>query len=143
VPAALAVPVAVAAPVLLPLLYGPAFRAAIVPTWILLVGMAGGAVYGVLTAFLSGIGRPGLTSIAQGAGLAVTVALDLTLIPHLGIVGASIASTLSYLTTAGSRGQRAQDQETRAGTQQPGEQPVPKSPAPPTARTHLTAEAPQ
>jgi hypothetical protein len=85
----------------------------------------------------------------------VTVALDLTLIPHLGIVGASIASTLSYLTTAGvlvicfrkttagSRGQRARDQETRAGTQQPGEQPVPKSPAPPTARTHLTAEAPQ
>ena len=155
VPAALAVPVAVAAPVLLPLLYGPAFRAAIVPTWILLVGMAGGAVYGVLTAFLSGIGRPGLTSIAQGAGLAVTVALDLTLIPHLGIIGASIASSLSYLTTAGvlvacfrkttagPRGQRAQDQETRAAAQQPGEQPVPENPAPPTTRTHLTAEAPQ
>ena len=101
VPAALAVPVAVAAPVILPLLYGPAFRAAVVPTWILLAGLAGGSVYGVLSAFLSGIGRPGLTSIAQAAGLVVTVALDLTLIPHLGITGAAIASAFSYLTTAG------------------------------------------
>jgi O-antigen/teichoic acid export membrane protein len=100
VPAALAVPVAAAAPVALPLLYGHAFRAAVVPTWILLAGMAGGSVYGVLSAFLSGIGRPGLTSIAQAAGLLVTLALDLALIPHLAIAGAAIASTFAYLTTA-------------------------------------------
>jgi O-antigen/teichoic acid export membrane protein len=100
VPAALAVPVAAAAPVALPLVYGHAFAAAVVPTWILLAGMAGGSVYGVLSAFLAGIGRPGMTSIAQAAGLVVTVALDLTLIPQLGIVGAAIASTCAYLTTA-------------------------------------------
>jgi O-antigen/teichoic acid export membrane protein len=100
VPAALAVPVAAAAPVVLPLVYGHTFRAAVIPTWILLVGMTGGSVYGVLSAFLSGIGRPGLTSIAQAAGLAVTVALDLTLIPRLGIDGAATASTFAYLTTA-------------------------------------------
>ena len=99
VPAVLAVPVAAAAPVILPLVYGHTFRAAIVPTWILLAGLAGGSVYGVLSAFLSGIGRPGLTSIAQAAGLVVTVTLDLTLIPHLGIDGAAIASAFSYLTT--------------------------------------------
>jgi Na+-driven multidrug efflux pump len=87
--------------VILPLLYGHAFRAAVVPTWILLAGLAGGSVYGVLSAFLSGIGRPGLTSIAQASGLVVTVTLDLTLIPHLGITGAAIASAFSYLTTAG------------------------------------------
>lgn len=101
VPAALAVPVAVAAPVILPLLYGRAFHAAVVPTWILLTGMTGGGVYGVMSAFMSGSGRPGRNSLAQAAGLVVTVALDVTLIPHLGIVGASIASTCAYLTTAG------------------------------------------
>ena len=64
------------------------------------MGLAGGGVYGVLSAFLSGIGRPGLNSLAQAAGLVVTVALDLSLIPHLGIVGAATASTFAYLTTA-------------------------------------------
>jgi O-antigen/teichoic acid export membrane protein len=154
VPAALAVPVAVAAPVVLPLVYGPAFRAAVVPTWILLVGMAGGGVYGVLSAFLSGIGRPGLTSIAQAAGLVVTVALDLTLIPHLGIVGAATASTLAYLTTtcvlvacfrmnrAGSRGRQAGDRDAPAGPEQPAEPPASRKPTAQTARTELTTEAP-
>ncbi len=99
VPVVLAVPAAAATPVVLPLAYGHSFRAAVIPTWILLVGMAGGSVYGVLSAFLSGVGRPGLTSIAQAAGLVVTVALDLTLIPRLGIAGAAIASTFAYLTT--------------------------------------------
>ncbi len=133
VPAALAVPLALAAPVVLPLVYGHAFRAAVVPTRILLVGLAGGSVYGVLSAFLSGIGRPGLTSIAQASGLVVTVALDLTLIPHLGIVGASIASTFSYLTTtcvliacfrttgAGSGARRAQSRNAQREANQQAE----------------------
>jgi O-antigen/teichoic acid export membrane protein len=99
VPAAVAVPVAAAAPAVLPLLYGTAFRGAVIPVWILLAGLAGGSVYGVLTAFLSGVGRPGLTSIAQASGLVVTVTLDLTLIPHLGITGAATASAFAYLTT--------------------------------------------
>lgn len=100
VPGALAIPVAAAAPIMLPLLYGPAFRAAVVPTWILLAGMAGGGVYGVISAFMSGSGRPGRNSLAQAAGLVLTVVLDVTLIPHFRIVGASIASTFAYLTTA-------------------------------------------
>jgi O-antigen/teichoic acid export membrane protein len=55
----------------------------------------------VLTAFLSGSGRPGLGSAALGSGLLVTLVLDLALIPTFGIVGAATASTLAYLTTAG------------------------------------------
>ncbi len=153
VPAALAVPVAVAAPVLLPLVYGPAFRAATIPAWILLVGMAGGSVYGVLSAFLSGIGRPGLTSIAQAAGLVVTVALDLALIPHLGIIGAATASTFAYLTTAGvlfvcfrmttrSRGRHRPDVRAPDEIARPGDPPTSTAPPyrPPPSRT---AEAPQ
>lgn len=155
VPAVLAVPVAVAAPVILPLVYGPAFRAATIPTWILLAGMAGGSVYGVLSAFLSGIGRPGLTSIAQAAGLVVTVALDLTLIPHLGIIGAATASTFAYLTTTGvlivcfrktgkgSRGPHPEDRKAAAADDQPADPPALRAPPPPTAPTRRTAEAPQ
>jgi O-antigen/teichoic acid export membrane protein len=145
--------VAVAAPVVLPLVYGPAFSAATIPTWILLVGMAGGSVYGVLSAFLSGIGRPGLTSIAQAAGLVVTVALDLALIPHLGIIGAATASTFAYLTTAGvlfvcfrmttrSRGRHRPDVRAPDEIARPGDPPTSTAPPyrPPPSRT---AEAPQ
>jgi O-antigen/teichoic acid export membrane protein len=147
VPGVLAIPVAAAAPVMLPLLYGRAFRAAVVPTWILLAGMAGGGVYGVISAFMSGSGRPGRNSLAQAAGLVLTVVLDVTLIPHLGIVGASIASTFAYLTTvavlaaffrrlqAGSPGSRA----TGGG---PGDEPSTPTPASrSTGSTSLTTEA--
>lgn len=99
VPAALAAPVAIGAPVMLPLVYGNAFSAAVAPTWILLAGLAGGSVNAVMTAYFSGTGRPGLTSLAQAAGLAVTVALDLALIPRIGIIGAATASAFAYLTT--------------------------------------------
>jgi O-antigen/teichoic acid export membrane protein len=57
-------------------------------------------VSGVLTAFLSGIGRPGLGSAAMGLGLVVTILLDLALIPDFGIVGAATASTVAYLSSA-------------------------------------------
>ena len=145
VPAVLAVPIAVVAPVAIPLAYGHAFRAAVIPTWIILVGLAGGSVYGILSAFWSGIGRPGLTSIAQGAGLVITVALDLTLIPHLGITGAAIASACAYLTTTGvlaacfrvtGGGSRAQP--ARDGPSGPS---ASTSSPPPTAPGSLTTEA--
>jgi lipopolysaccharide/colanic/teichoic acid biosynthesis glycosyltransferase len=99
VPAALAVPMALLAPVLIPLAYGSAFRAAVLPSWILLVGLAGSGLTGIVAAFLSADGRPGLASTALGVGLVVTVAGDLALIPQHGIIGASIASAAAYLTT--------------------------------------------
>ena len=93
-----ALPLAAAAS-LLPWVYGEEFRAGIIPTYILLVGLSGGGVVGVISAFLYGVGRPGLNSLAMGAGLAVTVILDLLLIPRFGITGAAIASSTAYLTT--------------------------------------------
>ncbi len=98
VPAAAAVPMALLAPVVLPWAFGPQFRAAVVPAWILLAGLAGSGVSGIFAAFLSAGGRPGLASAAFGAGLVVTVALDLTLIPRYGVVGAACASSVAYLT---------------------------------------------
>ena len=99
VPVAMAVPLGVAATFLLAPLYGAAFRHAVAPTWVLLVGLAGGGVGGVATAYLLGAGRPGLNSLAQGAGLVVTVTLDLLLIPRFGVIGAAVASCFAYLTT--------------------------------------------
>jgi O-antigen/teichoic acid export membrane protein len=94
-----ALPLALAAGTLLPIIYGEAFRPAIVPAYILLFGLAPEGLAGVTTAYLYGSGRPGLNSLAMGVGVAVTVALDLLLIPRFGATGAAIASTAAYLTT--------------------------------------------
>jgi O-antigen/teichoic acid export membrane protein len=99
--AAAAVPLAIAAAVLLPVLYGPAFRSAVLPAQILLVGLASEGIAGVVSGFLYGDGRPGLNSLGIGAGVVVTVVLDLLLIPRHGAVGAAVASSVAYLTTTG------------------------------------------
>ncbi|MFL5800069.1 MAG: oligosaccharide flippase family protein [Actinomycetota bacterium] len=96
--AAAALPLAVGATFLLPLLYGEQFKTAIVPTYILLAGLAGGGVSGIITAYLYADNRPGQNSAALGAGLVVTVALDLLLIPRFGVLGASVASCCAYWT---------------------------------------------
>ena len=101
IPAALAVPMALAAPLVLPLLYGPAFKEAVLPACVLLLGLAGGGVIGVISAFLQGVGRPGLNSAAIAAGLPVTLVLDLLLIPTFGVMGAAVASAAAYATTTG------------------------------------------
>lgn len=98
---AVAVPLALAARWVLPLLYGSAFVGAVVPALILLVGLLGESVSGLVTGYLYGVGRPGLNSLALGVSVLVTVAGDLLLIPHYGAIGAAIASALAYLTTAG------------------------------------------
>lgn len=96
-----AVPLALLAGPLLPLVYGRDFAGAVVPAWILLAGLLGEGVAGVVTAYLYGVGRPGLNSVAIGFGVAVTVIGDLTLIPRYGAVGAAVASAVAYATTVG------------------------------------------
>ena len=54
---------------------------------------------GVVTPYLYGEGRPGLNSVAMGAGLVVTVVLDLLLIPRFQAVGAAVASSSAYIAT--------------------------------------------
>ncbi|NIH80860.1 oligosaccharide flippase family protein [Amycolatopsis viridis] len=92
---------AVASVITLPVLYGPAFRSAVLPACILLAGLAVEGAAAVSSAYLCGRGRPGANSWGMGAGALVTVALDVVLIPRAGAVGAAIASTVAYLVTTG------------------------------------------
>jgi O-antigen/teichoic acid export membrane protein len=97
--AACVVPLWLAAPFVIPAIYGSAFEPAVTPAQIILLGLVFDGVAGVITALLYGLGRPGLNSIAMGVGLAVTVVLDITLIPPFGATGAAIASACAYVAT--------------------------------------------
>jgi O-antigen/teichoic acid export membrane protein len=79
------------------LLYGRGFDAAVAPARVLVLGMLLGGAAGVASGYLYGRGRPGLNSWALGVGLAVTVVLDVLLIPSYGAMGAAFASTSTYL----------------------------------------------
>jgi O-antigen/teichoic acid export membrane protein len=91
------VPLGLSASFVIPAVYGDAFEPAIVPAQIILIGLSLEGVTGVITGFLYGVGRPGLNSWAMAAGLLVTVALDLALIPPFGAIGAAVASAAAYL----------------------------------------------
>jgi O-antigen/teichoic acid export membrane protein len=96
---AVAIPLGPASAVLLPWVFGSAFQAAVIPSQILLVGLVAEGMGGVVTPYLYGEGRPGLNSMAMGAGVVVTVVLDLLLIPRFGAVGAAVASSSAYITS--------------------------------------------
>jgi O-antigen/teichoic acid export membrane protein len=98
--AASIVPIGLAVVLLIPVVYGSEFDDAVVPAVIILLGLALEGVGGVITGFLYGIGRPGLNSWAMGVGLAVTVVLDLLLIPPFGASGAAAASAAAYMSTS-------------------------------------------
>jgi lipopolysaccharide/colanic/teichoic acid biosynthesis glycosyltransferase len=81
------------------LLYGSAFRGAVVPAEIIIFGLSIEGAAAVSSAYLLGVGRPGLNSIAMGVGATVTVILDLILIPKYGALGGAITSAITYATT--------------------------------------------
>lgn len=76
--------------------YSSSFSAAYRPMEILLPGVAllGGAT--VLTGAVTGLGRPGLNTVNSLVGMAVTLGLDVMLIPAHGLSGAAIASSVAY-----------------------------------------------
>jgi Na+-driven multidrug efflux pump len=67
-----------------------------VPMLILLPSMWFLGTGQVVTGDLRGRGRPGLSSVLAGITAAVTIALDLLLIPPLGADGAALASAVAY-----------------------------------------------
>jgi O-antigen/teichoic acid export membrane protein len=93
--------VAIVAWVALNSVFGPAFAASLPALLLLLPGITLFSLTTVLAGYLAGMGAPRLNLYASAAGLVATIALDFTLIPRYGIVGAAIASTVSYAVTTG------------------------------------------
>lgn len=95
------VALALASPILIPLVFGAKFAASVSVVWWLLPGTVALAAGKVMSAALAARGMPQYSSMFACVTLVVTVALDLILIPRLGIRGAAIASSVAYLVDAG------------------------------------------
>jgi O-antigen/teichoic acid export membrane protein len=88
---------AVLGPVLIPLLFGPAYEASVTPFLLLLPSAIGFAANAVFSTALLACSAPGLSSLGPLVSLPVGVALDLALIPPLGASGAAIAASAALL----------------------------------------------
>ncbi len=84
----------------IPLLYGEAFWPSFPALVLILPGIAVFSTVNILAAYIAGIGRPRWNLYVAIVALFVTISLDLYLIPRLGILGASLASTASYSVSA-------------------------------------------
>jgi O-antigen/teichoic acid export membrane protein len=93
--AAVVAVLAAACPVLLPLLFGEAFRPAVVITQLLLVGAFLTGVRRVLADGLRGLGQPGAGTVAELATWAALVAALAVLVPPFGVTGAAFGFVLS------------------------------------------------
>jgi O-antigen/teichoic acid export membrane protein len=90
--------VGVAAPFLIPLLFGEDFDGAARPLALLLPGVVLYAPVTVLVVYLSlRHGRPHLSLVVSVLAAAVTIALAVVLIPRHGVEGAAVASALGYV----------------------------------------------
>jgi O-antigen/teichoic acid export membrane protein len=85
---------------LIPWLFGEDFRLSVMPFWILLPGILGVAVSKMISADLSGRGKPQYATYTSTMTLMITIILDLVMIPPFGIIGAAAASTIAYLASA-------------------------------------------
>jgi O-antigen/teichoic acid export membrane protein len=95
---AVAVVVGLAAPFLVPLLFGEDFSDSVRPLWVLLPGVVAYAPVTVLVVYLSvRRGRPRFSLAVSVMALIVTAAAALVLIPAWGTTGAAGASTLGYV----------------------------------------------
>jgi len=91
-----AVVLVLVAPVLIPLLYGEAYAASVQPFRILVVAMVLLTFYFVLSRYFTAIARQQITITSQVASAAVNIGLNVWLIPRYGILGAAVASLVSY-----------------------------------------------
>jgi O-antigen/teichoic acid export membrane protein len=74
----------------------PTYRPAIPAMVVIMPGILSLSLSKVLSAYVSGLGRPIATAVAGFANLGTNIAANLILIPAWGIVGASAASVISY-----------------------------------------------
>ena len=85
------------APLLVPLVFGDAYRASVVPLLLLLPSALGFAANAVFSSALLASASPGLSSLGPLVSLPTGIVLDLLLIPSLGASGAAIAASAALL----------------------------------------------
>lgn len=85
-----------AGPFLVPLVYGAQYLPSVRPFLILLPGVAAVTVYRILARYFLALGRQEINVATQVVSAIVNVLLNTWLIPRHGIVGAAIASLISY-----------------------------------------------
>lgn len=86
----------VAAPPLIPLVYGAPFAGSVPSLLALAPGLLALGATRPLGAYLLRLDRPMLASAMSVAALAVNVALNFALVPYYGIVGSAVASSVAY-----------------------------------------------
>jgi O-antigen/teichoic acid export membrane protein len=89
------------APLLVPLVYGAAFRGSVPPLLALGPGLFALGATRPVGAFLLRLDRPMLASAMSVAALVANVVLNLVLVPAYGILGSAVASSLAYAALAG------------------------------------------
>ena len=87
---------AILSPLAIPLLFGSEFKNAISAGVILSIGVVFLSINQMLESGLMGLGKPKLVLLTQVVGLIFTIILLLVLMPRYNIIGAAIASTVSY-----------------------------------------------
>lgn len=92
--ALIAVPICLAAPVLVPLAFGTEFAGAALPTAILCAGTVFCNPGSIASVGLASLSYPGLRSISLAFGLLSNVLALFILAPYLGATGAAVASVL-------------------------------------------------
>lgn len=90
---------AVVSPLVVPRVFGAEFASSVILIWILLPGALAMALCMNMMNDLVGRGHPRVKSWSALAGCAVTLAVDIPLVPLWGAAGAAIGSTTAYLVT--------------------------------------------
>jgi O-antigen/teichoic acid export membrane protein len=90
---------ALVAPLLLPLLFGPEFRDAVPMTFVLLAAAVPFTGAGVLSGALQADGAPLIPSVGEGLALVLTVIGLAVALKPWGGVGAAVVSLVSYSTS--------------------------------------------
>ncbi|MGH9919525.1 MAG: lipopolysaccharide biosynthesis protein, partial [Nitrososphaerales archaeon] len=93
---AILAPLAIAAPWLVPLVFGTAYRGAVPLIWVLTPGAVFTICAQVVGDLLLGRGHPAVGAWAQGLAAVFTLIILFSLLPFLGVYAAAIASTISY-----------------------------------------------
>lgn len=86
---------------LIQIFYGLAYLPSLRPLYFLMPGVVALSISLVLTSYVYGQGKPGILAGITGASLGANIGLNMVFIPKIGLSGAALASTISYILPTG------------------------------------------